>query len=335
MLGGLIAGAFTASDAVESGQDVYYGVTNQRDKKSVNFGRELLGEDTYDPLNTLSVAGMPILYDQANYTKVMVEGEAAKRAIATNMANQNQISNVTVGTNKSLNIKQREGQNPQQWQRSRDSLAQNNKNSINKTQPQGNQDYSGNQQVSKGETSNKQQGAPVSKTSDVNKLKVSKGSSEPTQKVVSAVSNNTKVGDLTFYAEEDGYEVYYRTMSLENYKKFKETGKIPATGETFISPTQAYSEKYEGVLVKFKVESGTTDELLKIGVRNDSKTLKSEFPDLKPSSKGWTKDRAFFKEEPFDKNTGQINIGLGKGEALDKFNKNIKEYEVIREQEKK
>ena len=164
MLGGLIAGAFTASDAVESGQDVYYGVTNQRDKKSVNFGRELLGEDTYDPLNTLSVAGMPILYDQANYTKVMVEGEAAKRAIATNMANQNQISNVTVGTNKSLNIKQQEGQNPQQWQRSRDSLAQNNKNSINKTQPQGNQDYSGNQQLSKGATSKNQQGAPIFKS---------------------------------------------------------------------------------------------------------------------------------------------------------------------------
>ena len=147
MLGGLIAGAFTASDAVESGQDVYYGVTNQRDKKSVNFGRELLGEDIYDPLNTLSVAGMPILYDQANYTKVMVEGEAAKRAIIynpnltydenkflndymgkempgkvtskygdvrtyryadvvdnnknTSMANQNQISNITIGTNKS------------------------------------------------------------------------------------------------------------------------------------------------------------------------------------------------------------------------------------------
>ena len=96
MLGGLIAGAFTASDAVESAQDVYYGVTNQRDKKSVNFGRELLGEDTYDPLNTLSVAGMPILYDQANYTKVMVEGEAAKRAIIYN-------PNLTYDENKYLN----------------------------------------------------------------------------------------------------------------------------------------------------------------------------------------------------------------------------------------
>ncbi|ALF18504.1 hypothetical protein [Fusobacterium animalis] len=192
-----------------------------------------------------------------------------------------------------------------------------------------------NQQVSKEVTSNNQQGAPVSKTPDTNKTGVSQGVADATQKVASTISNNTKVGDLTFYAKEDEYEVYYRAMSSEDFEIFQKTGKIPATGETFISPTQAYSEKYEGVLVKFKVESGTTDELLKIGVRNDSKTLKSEFPDLKPSSKGWTKDKAFFKEEPFDKNTGQINIGLGKGEALDKFNKNIKEYEVIREQEKK
>ena len=376
MLGGLIAGAFTASDAVESAQDVYYGVTNQRDKKSVNFGRELLGEDTYDPLNTLSVAGMPILYDQANYTKVMVEGEAAKRAIIynpnltydenkflndymnkeipgkvtskygdvrtyryadvvdnnknTSMANQNQISNITVGTNKSLNIKQREGQNPQQWQRSRDSLAQNNKNSINKTQPQGNQDYSGNQQVGKEATSNKQQGAPVSKTSDVNKLKVSKGSSDPIQKVVSTVSNNNKVGDLTFYAEEDGYEVYYRTMSLENYKKFKETGKIPATGETTISPTQGFSEGYDGVLVKFKVKKGTTEKLVDIGVRDESSILAKEFPNMPESKSEWGKNHARFKKEK-----QQLNIGLGKGEALDIFNENIVETDVINMNNKK
>ena len=330
MLGGLIAGAFTASDAVESAQDVYYGVTNQRDKKSVNFGRELLGEDTYDPLNTLSVAGMPILYDQANYTKVMVEGEAAKRAIATNMANQNQISNVTVGTNKSLNIKQQEGQNPQQWQRSRDSLAQNNKNSINKTQPQGNQDYSGNQQLSKGATSNNQQGAPVSKTSDVNKLKVSKGSSDTTQKVVSTVSNNNKVGDLIFYAEEDGYEVYYRTMSLKNYESFKKTGKIPATGETTISPTQGFSEGYDGVLVKFKVKKGTTEKLVNIGVRDESSILADKFPNMPESKSGWGKNHARFKKED-----EQLNIGLGKGEGLDIFNENIVEADIINMNNKK
>ncbi len=154
IIGGGVVAVFTISDAVESGQNVYYGATNQREKKSINFGRRFLGEDSYDTLSMLSAAGMPILYQYGDYTRVIAEGEAAQRALATNMANQNQISNVTVDTNKSLNIKQQEGQNPQQGQRSQDSLAQNNKNSINKTQPQGNQDYSGNQQVSKGAISN-------------------------------------------------------------------------------------------------------------------------------------------------------------------------------------
>ena len=291
MLGGLIAGAFTASDALESGQDVYYGVTNQRDKKSVNFGRELLGEDIYDPLNTLSVAGMPILYDQANYTKVMVEGEAAKRAIIynpnltydenkylndymgkempgkvtskygdvktyryadvvdnnkntsvsktpvinksgasqginnttqiasqnpnTSMANQNQISNITVGTNKSLNIKQREGQNPQQWQRSRDSLAQNNKNSINKIQPQGNQDYSGNQQLSKGATSNNQQ---------ANKIGTSNSQQEaPVTKI--STNQGIKIGNLTVYKDyvigERGATYKLRGLTINGDKYYE------------------------------------------------------------------------------------------------------------------
>ena len=313
MLGGLIAGAFTASDALESGQDVYYGVTNQRDKKSVNFGRELLGEDIYDPLNTLSVAGMPILYDQANYTKVMVEGEAAKRAIIynpnltydenkylndymgkempgkvtskygdvktyryadvvdnnkntsvsktpvinksgasqginnttkiasqnpnTSMANQNQISNVTVGTNKSLNIKQREGQNPQQWQRSRDSLAQNNKNSINKTQPQGNQDYSGNQQVSKGATSNKQQGAPVSKTSVINDkssvvaLDVTQRDTNKLKSInlskLKVVKNSTPKEANLFWREKAGY-------TNDPYDENYEVKLVKNNGESFV-----------------------------------------------------------------------------------------------------
>ncbi|WP_260437508.1 hemagglutinin repeat-containing protein [Fusobacterium hwasookii] len=218
IIGGGVAAVFTISDAVESGQNVYYGATNQREKKSINFGRRFLGEDSYDTLNMLSAAGIPILYQYGDYTRVIAEGEAAQRALATNMANQNQISNVTVGTNKSLNIKQQEGQNPQQGQRSQDSLAQNNKNSINKTQPQGNQDYSGNQQVSKGAISNNQQGTPVSKTSDVNKLEVSKGSSDTTQKVVSTVSNNNKVGNLIFYAEENG--------EVKVIDKSNDTGKI-------------------------------------------------------------------------------------------------------------
>ncbi|WP_338984365.1 hypothetical protein [Fusobacterium polymorphum] len=209
---------FSFLDSAESGQDVYYGVTNQRDKKSVNFGKDFLGEEGYMILNATSGTGAPMMYQFSDYTRVIAEGEAAQRALATNMANQNQVSNVTVDTNKSLNIKQQEGQSPQQGQRSQDNLAQNNKNSINKTQPQGNQDYSGNQQVSKGSTSNNQQGAPVSKTSDVNKLEVSKGSSDTTQKVVSTVSNNNKVGNLIFYAEENG--------EVKVIDKSNDTGKI-------------------------------------------------------------------------------------------------------------
>ena len=217
MLGGLIAGAFTASDAVESAQDVYYGVTNQRDKKSVNFGRELLGEDTYDPLNTLSVAGMPILYDQANYTKVMVEGEAAKRAIIYN-------PNLTYDENKYLNDymgKEMPGKVTSKYgdvktYRYADVVDNNKNTSVSKTPvinksgaSQGinnttkitsqnpntsmaNQNQISNVTVgtiSKGATSNKQQGAPVSKTSDTNKSGINQGVTNATQKAISA---NTK-----------------------------------------------------------------------------------------------------------------------------------------------
>ena len=217
MLGGLIAGAFTASDAVESAQDVYYGVTNQRDKKSVNFGRELLGEDIYDLLNTLSVAGMPILYDQANYTKVMVEGEAAKRAIIYN-------PNLTYDENKYLNDymgKEMPGKVTSKYgdvktYRYADVVDNNKNTSVSKTSvinksgaSQGinnttqiasqnpntsmaNQNQISNVTVgtiSKGATSNKQQGAPVSKTSDTNKSGINQGVTNATQKAISA---NTK-----------------------------------------------------------------------------------------------------------------------------------------------
>ena len=96
IIGGGVAAVFTISDAVESGQNVYYGATNQREKKSINFGRRFLGEDTYDPLNMLSAAGMPMLYQYGDYTRVIAEGEAAQRAIIYN-------PNLTYDENKFLN----------------------------------------------------------------------------------------------------------------------------------------------------------------------------------------------------------------------------------------
>ncbi|WP_232623155.1 hypothetical protein [Fusobacterium canifelinum] len=136
----------------------------------------------------------------------------------TNTNKENLENAQAKGSKETVKVEQKQGQNPQQGQRSQDNIAQNNKNSINKTQAQESQNNPSNQQVSKGATSNNQQGAPISKTSDVNKLEVSKGSSDTTQKVVSTVSNNNKVGNLIFYAEENG--------EVKVIDKLNDTGKI-------------------------------------------------------------------------------------------------------------
>ncbi|WP_294729326.1 hypothetical protein, partial [uncultured Fusobacterium sp.] len=81
---------FSFLDGVESGQDVYYGVTNQKNKKSVNFGKNLLCEEGYMLLDATSGAGAPMMYQFSNYTRVMAEGEAAQRALANNSS---QVSN--------------------------------------------------------------------------------------------------------------------------------------------------------------------------------------------------------------------------------------------------
>ena len=116
-------------------------------------------------------------YDGYEFATMFAVGEAA--AFANNLNQGSQINNKETAK---LEQRQGEGQSPQQSQRSQDSLVQNNKNSINKTQAQGNQDYSGNQQVSKGSTSNNQQGAPISKTLDMK------------DNLASQVSNNISYG---------------------------------------------------------------------------------------------------------------------------------------------
>jgi RHS repeat-associated protein len=120
-------------------------------------------------------------------------------------------------------------------------------------------------------------------------------------------------------------ETFYRTMSKEDYEELLKTGKVPATSETFISPTQGFSESYEGVLVKFTVKPGTTEALEGIGVRDNSRIARSEYPEMPPVASGWKEDKAFFKGEG-----NQVNIGLGKGTALDTFNQNIESHEKVR-----
>lgn len=121
-------------------------------------------------------------------------------------------------------------------------------------------------------------------------------------------------------------EVYYRTMSQENYDYLRLTGEVPSTGETFISPTEAYSSNYNGVTVEFQLNGGTTDLLRDIGVSNNTTQSVMDYglmPDVKNAT-DWTTNNAFFKGEGV-----QTNIGLGKGKALEIFNSNIVGYNAI------
>lgn len=123
----------------------------------------------------------------------------------------------------------------------------------------------------------------------------------------------------------EGPEVFYRAMSQSHANELAATGRLPATGETFISPTQAFAEGFEGVLVRFELRAGTTARLAEVGVRDASAAAAAAHPEMAVVDSGWTAANAFFKGE-----SGQVNIGLGRGRALDIFNESMVTYEVIR-----
>ncbi|AUX27987.1 MULTISPECIES: PAAR-like domain-containing protein [Sorangium] len=124
----------------------------------------------------------------------------------------------------------------------------------------------------------------------------------------------------------DESELFYRTMSKEHYETLKATGRMPGTTETTISPTQSFSESYNGVLVEFKMKPGTRAALEAIGVRDVSALTTEAYPDMPIGEKGWGKKHARFKGEG-----KQINIALGTGKALDIFNDNIQGFDCVGE----
>lgn len=110
-----------------------------------------------------------------------------------------------------------------------------------------------------------------------------------------------KIGDYDVF--ENG-EVFYRGMSRADFEILKTSGKLPATSETFTSPTLeyikvvGYGTNDGGVIVKFKMESGTLDELKSIGLRNDATTrITNYYPDMNrvSASDNWTLNNALFK----------------------------------------
>ena len=163
---------------VSMGTNMIPGVGEVKLGIEMFVGEDLLTEEKYDLIDRVQI------------------GTSISKNISSRGINrlENQLSN-SKNSQKfqliktELDTRNQQGQNGQQHQRGQNSVVQNNKNSINKTQPQGNQDYSGNQQVSKGATSNKQQEAPILKMSDINKSRINQGVTNATQKAISA---NTK-----------------------------------------------------------------------------------------------------------------------------------------------
>ncbi len=121
-----------------------------------------------------------------------------------------------------------------------------------------------------------------------------------------------------------GAETFFRTMNEENLAELQATGRVPATSETFISPSAEFSSAYEGQMVQFSVRTGTTSSLTSMGVRDGSAAASSAFPNMPLVSRGWTSASAFFKGEG-----GVVNIGLGRGPALNTFNDSIVGWQVI------
>ena len=166
---------------VSMGTNMIPGVGEVKLGIEMFVGEDLLTEEKYDLIDRVQI------------------GTSISKNISSRGINrlENQLSN-SKNSQKfqliktELDTRNQQGQNGQQHQRGQNSVVQNNKNSINKTQPQGNQDYSGNQQVSKGATSNKQQEAPISKTSDTNKSGINQGVTNAKQK---SISTNTNVKD--------------------------------------------------------------------------------------------------------------------------------------------
>ncbi len=120
-----------------------------------------------------------------------------------------------------------------------------------------------------------------------------------------------------------GNEIFYRSMSPADYARMQRTGAIPATGETFVSPSQAYSAGYDGVLVRVTTAPGTAQQLSEIGVVANPGTA-NLFPGMPVAAKGWTANNAMLKLEG-----NVVNTGLGRGSALTTFNKNIVKFEQL------
>ena len=166
-----------------------------------------------------------------------------------------------------LDTRNQKDQNGQQHQRGQDNLVQNNKNDINKTQAQGNQDYPNNQQVSKKGISNNQQEAPISKTSVING-KSSVAALDVIQKDTSklksinlskleVVENSTPKEANLFWKEKAGY-------TNDPYDENYEVKLVKNNGKSFVRVyTASKKNKASAWFMREKDIIGLTPEEIK------------------------------------------------------------------------
>ena len=102
-----------------------------------------------------------------------------------------------------------------------------------------------------------------------------------------------------------------------------DTGKLPPTTETSISPSVDYSSKYDGVTVKITVAPGTSAQLQEIGI-TANKPAATQFPDMSTQTGSWMQTNARFKVEG-----GQMTTQLGHGNGIDILNQNIVDFKVV------
>ncbi len=120
-----------------------------------------------------------------------------------------------------------------------------------------------------------------------------------------------------------GNEIYYRTMSPEQYQILMETGQLPPTTETSISPVLSYSSKYNGVTVQFTTAPGTSAQLQEIGIAANPPAA-AQLPDLSTQTGSWMQTNVRFKVEG-----GQMTTQLGQGAGINIFNQNIVQFQKV------
>ena len=136
------------------------------------------------------------------------------------------------------------------------------------------------------------------------------------------------IGNKGQYIQKQQGEIIYRTITQDDYNRLLSTGRMPPSStlrrETSTSPFQAFSEDYDGVLVKWYVNLGTIDDLRVIGRTDGSTLVASQFGDMPQAVSGWPDDFVRFKKEGT-----QVNIQLGVGPGLDTFNDNLIAFERV------